>query len=155
MRGRPVHALIGQASIVGHRHIRRTAVLQPPIAVLAAVLAFGLLVAPGPATLAGKEARVSEVECGILLPGILPEGKALVTTGRLTIEPSGTATLVCHAQLAPTLAPDEAVIFTDVDCALGEGGQVAESRIVVRPGGSVALTCHNNPGSEPFVPGED
>jgi hypothetical protein len=131
-------------------------VLRPPIAILAAVLAFGLAVAPGPAAVAGKEASVSEVDdCGILLPGILPEGKALVTTGRLTIEPSGTATLVCHAQLDPTLAPDEAVIFTDVDCALGAGGQVAESRIVVRPNGSVTLTCHNNPGSEPFVPGED
>ena len=125
------------------------------VAILAAGLALVLALAMGPAALAGKEAQVSEVECGILLPGILPEGKVLSTTGRLTVEPSGTATLVCHAQLDPALAPVEAVVLTDVDCALGEGGQVAESRIVVRPDGGVTLTCHNNPGSEPFIPGED
>jgi len=34
------------------------------------------------------------------------------------------------------------------------GSQVAESRIVVRPTSQVTLICHNNPGSEPFVPGE-
>jgi len=125
------------------------------VAVLTAGLALVLALALGPAALAEKEARVSEVECGILLPGILPEGKVLSTTGRLTVEPSGTATLVCHGQLDPALAPAEAVVLTDVDCALGEGGQVAESRIVVRPDGGVTLTCHNNPGSEPFIPGED
>ena len=118
-------------------------------------LALILALALGPAALAGKEARVSDVECGILLPGILPEGKVLSTTGLLTIEPSGTATLVCHAHLDPALAPTEAVVIRDVDCALGEGGQVAESRIVVRPNGGVTLTCHNNPGSEPLLPGEN
>src|SRR5215213_6840089 len=79
------------------------------VAVLTAGLALVLALALGPAALAEKEARVSEVECGILLPGILPEGKVLSTTGLLTIEPSGTATLVCHAQLDPALAPVEAV----------------------------------------------
>ena len=123
------------------------------VAVLTAGLALVLALALAPAALANKEGRVSDVECGILLPGILPEGKVLSTTGRLTVEPSGTATLVCHAQLGPALAPAEAVVLTDVDCALGEGGQVAESRIVVRPNGGVTLTCHNNPGSEPFDPG--
>jgi hypothetical protein len=74
--------------------------VHPPlVAVLTAGLALFLALAPGPAALAGKGARVSEVECGILLPDILPEGQVLSTTGRLTIEPSGTATLVCHAQL--------------------------------------------------------
>jgi hypothetical protein len=127
---------------------------RPSVTVVAG-LALVLTLALGPAALAGKEARASDVECGILLPGILPEGTVLSTTGRLTVEPSGTATLVCHAQLDPALTPAEAVVLTDVDCALGEGGQVAESRIVVRPGGGVTLTCHNNPGSEPFIPGED
>jgi hypothetical protein len=126
-----------------------------PIVVLAAILALGLAVASVPAAFAAPEADVSDVECGILLPGILPEGQVLSTTGRLTVEPSGTATLVCHAQLDPALAPAKTVILTDVDCALGEGGQVAESRIVVRPTGDVTLTCHNNPGSEPFIPGEE
>jgi hypothetical protein len=125
------------------------------VAILATGLALVLALALGPAALAGKEAQVSEVECGILLPGILPEGKVLSTTGLLTIEPSGTANLVCHAHLDTTLAPAKAVVLSDVDCALGEGGQVAESRIVVRPDGGVTLTCHNNPGSEPFIPGED
>jgi hypothetical protein len=125
------------------------------VAVLSAGLALLLALALGPAALAEKETRVSDVECGILLPGILPEGKVLSTTGLLTIESSGTATLVCHAQLDPALAPAEAVVLRDVDCAIGEGGQVAESRIVVRPNGGVTLTCHNNPGSEPFLPGED
>ena len=71
-------------------------------------------------------------------------------------EPARTATLVCHGQLTgaqAALAPTEAVILTDVDCALGTAGQVAESRTVVRPNGSVTLTCHFNPGSEPFIPG--
>jgi hypothetical protein len=125
------------------------------VAVLTAGLALVPALALGPAALAEKEARVSDVECGILLPGILPEGKVLSTTGLLTIESSGAATLVCHAQLDPALAPAEAVVLREVDCALGEGGQVAESRIVVRPNGGVTLTCHNNPGSEPFLPGED
>jgi hypothetical protein len=74
-------------------------------------------------------------------------------TGLLIIEPSETATLVCHGQLDPALAPAETVILTDVDCAVGEAGQVAESRIVVRPNGGATLTCHTNPGSEPFIPG--
>ncbi len=61
------------------------------------------------------------VECGIL-----PEGKVLSTTGLLTIEPSASATLVCHAHLGPALAPAEAVVLTDLDCALGEGRRVAD-----------------------------
>jgi len=129
---------------------------RPSVAVLGAVLALGLVLAPGPVALAGREAIVShEVDCGILLPGILPEGQVVPppVTGLLTIEPSGTATLVCHGQLDPALAPTEAVILTDVDCALGEAGQVAESRTVVRPNGGVTLPCHFNPGSEPFDPG--
>jgi hypothetical protein len=128
---------------------------RPPVAVLGAVLVLAL--APGSASAAGPGANVSrEVDnCGILLPGILPEGQVVPppVTGLLTIEPSGKATLVCQGQLDPALAPAEAVILTDVDCALGEAGQVAESRIVVRPDGGVTLTCHLNPGSEPFVPG--
>jgi hypothetical protein len=153
-----MHLVSGQALSAGHRQTRRMSVPPPLVAVLAAGLALVLALAPGPAALAGKGAHVSEVECGILLPGILPEGQVLSTTGRLTIEPSGTATLVCHAQLAgehADLAPARMIILTDVDCALGEGGQVAESRTVVRPNGDVTLTCHNNPGSEPFVPGDD
>jgi hypothetical protein len=53
------------------------------------------------------------------------------------------------------LAPTEAVILTDVDCAVGNAGQVAKSLTLVRPNGGVTLTCHFNPGSEPFIPGED
>ncbi len=136
----------GQAPSAVDRHTRRTLVPRPLVAILAA----GPALARAPAALAGKEARVSDVECGIL-----PEGKVLSTTGLLTIEPSASATLVCHAHLDPALAPAEAVVLTDVDCALGEGGQVAESRIAVRPDGGVALTCHNNPGNEPFLPGEE
>ena len=129
---------------------------RPPVPVLAALLALGLLaLARDPAALAGEEASVTEVECGILLPGILPEGRVLSTTGLLTVEPSGRATLVCHGRLDPALAPNEAVVLTDVPCALGDGGTVGESRTVVRPNGGVTLTCHNNPGSEPLPPGED
>ena len=132
---------------------------RPPVAVVAAVLAFGLAFAPGSVALGERRASVTrEVDCGILLPGILPEGETVKTTGLLTIEPSGTATLVCHGQLNGAqiaLAPTEAVVLTDVDCALGNAGQVAESRTVVRPNGGVTLTCHFNPGSEPFIPGED
>ena len=139
------------------RHPWRTAVPRPPVAVLGAVLALGLALAPGSVALGERGAGVTrEVDnCGILLPGILPEGQVVSppVTGLLTIEPSGTATLVCQGQLDPALAPTETVILTDVDCALGEGGQVAESRTVVRPNGGVTLTCHNNPGSEPFIPG--
>jgi hypothetical protein len=153
-----MHVVSGRAPSAGHRQTRRMPVPPPLVAVLAAGLALVLALASGPAALAGKGARVSEVECGILLPGILPEGQVLSTTGRLTVESSGTATLVCHAQLKgeqAALAPAKTVTLTDVDCALGEGGQVAESRTVVRPNGGVTLTCHNNPGSEPFVPGDD
>jgi hypothetical protein len=100
-------------------------------------------------------ASVTEVECGILLPGILPEGQVIATTGRLIVTPSGTATLVCHGRLDRALAPAKTIIFTDIPCALGEGGTVGESRPVVRPNRRVTLTCHNNPGSEPLPPGED
>ena len=125
------------------------------VPVLAALLALGCAPAAPRVALASDEAVVTEVECGILLPGILPEGRVLATTGLLTVEPSGTATLVCHGRLDPALVPAEAVVITDVPCALGDGGTVGESRTVVRPNGGVTLTCHNNPGSEPLPPGED
>ena len=114
---------------------------RPPVPVLAA--------------LAGEQASDGEVECGILLPGILPEDRVLPATGLLTVEPSGTATLVCQGRLDPALAPAEAVVLRDGPCALGDGGTVGESRTVVRPSGGVTLTCHNNPGSAPLPPGED
>lgn len=105
---------------------------------------------------AKDDASVTEVDCGILLPGILPEGQVLSTIGRLVISPSGTATLVCRGRLDPELAPSAAVIITDIPCALGEGGQVGESQVRVAPSGEVLLVCHNNPGSEPFpTPGGD
>jgi hypothetical protein len=105
---------------------------------------------------AGGEATVSDVDCGILLPGILPEGQVISTIGTLVITPAGTATLTCRGELDPSLAPDHSVVITDVTCALGEGGQVGESHIQVSPRGQVLLVCHNNPGSEPFpTPGPD
>jgi len=100
-------------------------------------------------------ASVSEVSCGILLPGILPEGQVISVTGELVISPSGNATLTCRGQLDPSLAPQNTVII-DQPCALGEGGQVGESHTQVSPNGNVLLICHNNPGSEPFpTPGPD
>ncbi len=97
-----------------------------------------------------KGASVTEVDCGILLPGILPEGQVVSTKGKLVITPSGNATLTCRGKLDPALAPRQAVIIKDQPCALGEGGQVGESLTRVSPNGNVLLVCHNNPGSEPF-----
>ena len=94
-----------------------------------------------------------KVDCGILLPGVLPKGQVLLTVGELVITPSGTATLVCRGQLDPSLAPSAAVVITSIDCSLGAGGQVGESQTLVSPSGAVLLVCHNNPGSEPFAPG--
>ncbi|MFL5761373.1 MAG: hypothetical protein ACJ789_16755 [Thermomicrobiales bacterium] len=108
-----------------------------------------------PAT-ADDVATVSAVDCGILLPGILPEGQVVSTTGTLVITPSGDATLTCRGKLDSALALQHAVILTDVPCALGAGGQVGESFVRVTPSGEVLLICHNNPGSEPFpTPGPD
>jgi hypothetical protein len=132
---------------------RRSPVARSLVPVLVAFLALGGSLAWGPAARADDGARVTSVECGILLPGILPEGQVLSTTGRLVLSPSGTATLVCRGQLDPGSAPAAAVVIDDLDCALGEGGQVAESQIRVAPSGEVLLVCHNNPGSEPFDPG--
>jgi hypothetical protein len=97
-----------------------------------------------------NDTSVSEVDCGILLPGILPEGQVLSTKGKLVISSSGTATLTCRGQLDPALAPANTIIITDIDCALGEGGQVGASHTQVSPNGNVLLVCQNNPGSEPF-----
>ncbi len=101
---------------------------------------------------AARAAPVSEVECGILLPGILPDGQVISTTGKLVITPSGTATLTCRGTLDPSLAPDRTVLITNVPCALGEGGTVGESHTQVTPSGEVLLVCHNNPGTEPLPP---
>ncbi len=100
----------------------------------------------------GPVSVIATTDCGILLPGILPEGQALITTGTIIVTPGGTATMTCRGQI--DYHPISTLIFTDIDCALGEGGQVAESRTVIRPTGQVTLTCQNNPGSEPFVPGD-
>jgi hypothetical protein len=83
----------------------------------------------------------------------LPEGQLLSTTGDLTITPSGTATRVCRGKIDPALAPHKTLRLTDIPCPLGESGQAGESHVVVRPNGGVTLTCHNNPGNEPFDPG--
>jgi hypothetical protein len=124
------------------------ALVRSLIAVVA--IAGALLAHP---VIAAEPASVTEIECGIILPGILPEGQVLSTTGQLTITPGGTATLFCAGQLAePTGA---FAMFTDIDCALGNGGQVAESLVIVRPSGLVTLVCQNNPGSEPFIPDPD
>jgi hypothetical protein len=127
--------------------------MSRPSAAVLVVLALVLALALRPAALAGQGASTEEVSCGILLPGILPEGQVVSTTGHLTITPSGTATLVCRGKIDPALAPNKTLRLTDIPCALGEGGQVGESHVVVRPNGGVTLTCHNNPGSEPFDPG--
>jgi hypothetical protein len=120
---------------------------------LFAVLSFVAIARPADAD---NGSSVSDVSCGILLPGILPEGQVISTIGTLVISSSGTATLTCLGQLDPALAPAQAVIITDIPCALGEGGQVGESHTQVSPNGNVLLVCHNNPGSEPFpTPGPD
>jgi hypothetical protein len=134
--------------IVDQNHLRVTFV---PIALfvvsllsIAGVLAFGVHAADA------NGASVSEVECGILLPGILPEGQVISTKGMLVITSSGDATLTCRGNLDPAAAPAHTVIITDQPCALGEGGQVGESHTQVSPNGNVLLVCQNNPGSEPF-----
>ena len=104
--------------------------------VLIAFLALGGGLASRPVALAGQGASTEEVSCGILLPGILPEGQVVSTTGHLTITPSGTATLVCHGKIDPALAPNKTLRLTDIPCALGEGGQVGESHVVVAPMGA-------------------
>ena len=114
------------------------------------VLFSAILAALAPGVRAHEPAVVTTItDCGILLP----EVQLLNLPGTLVVTPGGTATLTCTGQLVGYSA-DATVIITDVDCSLGDGGQVAESRIVVRPTGHVTLVCHNNPGSEPFVPGE-
>jgi hypothetical protein len=120
----------------------------------AALLLLGalLLAGTGAHTQAAASTTVSEVECGILLPGILPEGQVLSTTGLLTITAAGTATLVCRGNLDPALAPDSTLIITDTPCALGDGGTVGESHTQVSPSGQVLLVCQNNPGTEPLPP---
>ena len=125
-----------------------------------AVVILGLLLAltSGDGNVAARDPAtvITTSDCGILLPGILPEGQALITTGTIFVTPGGTATMTCTGQLAdPALFPASTVIFTDIDCSLGEGGQVAESLTIVRPTGMVTLTCQNNPGSEPFIPDDD
>jgi hypothetical protein len=121
-------------------------------AVIAAVALLAVLSLVTVARPAGADSgtSVSNVDCGILLPGILPEGQVISTIGTLVISSSGTATLTGLGQLDPALAPPQAVIITDISCALGEGGQVGESHVRVSPSGEVLLVCHNNPGSEPF-----
>jgi hypothetical protein len=116
------------------------------------LLALLLVTGASAPTRAATGTTVSYVECGILLPGILPEGQVLSTTGRLVITAAGTATLTCRGQLDPALAPDHTLVITDVPCALGEGGPVGESHTQVSPSGQVLLVCHNNPGSEPLPP---
>ena len=109
---------------------------------------WGALLGSSPAAAAGTV--ISEVECGIILPGILADGQVLSTIGVLSLSPNGIATMTCEGFLAePT---GQLTVFTDIDCSLGDGGQVAESLTIVRPTGKVTLTCHNNPGTEPFVP---
>jgi hypothetical protein len=131
------------------RHVR----FRPGIAGLFGLLLAVILVGgAGVQAQAGAGTTVSEVECGILLPGILPEGQVLSTTGRLVITAAGTATLTCRGQLDPALAPDSTLIITDIPCALGEGGTVGESHTQVTPSGQVLLVCQNNPGSEPLPP---
>ena len=123
------------------------------IAVVVAALAG---VVGGGSVRAAEGTTVSEVECGILLPGILPDGRVVSTTGLLVITAGGTATLTCRGTLDPALAPEQTVVITDVPCALGEGGTVGESHAQVTPSGEVLLVCHNNPGSAPLPPsGED
>jgi hypothetical protein len=119
------------------------------IAAVALLVVLSFVAIARPAN-ADNGSSVSDVSCGILLPGILPEGQVISTIGTLVISSSGTATLTCLGQLDPALAPAQAVIITDIPCALGEGGQVGESHVRVSPSGEVLLVCHNNPGSEPF-----
>ena len=119
-------------------------------AAFALLLAATLAPALAPGVRAHEPAVVTTItDCGILLP----EVQLLNLPGTLVVTPGGTATLTCTGQLVGYSAA-ATVIITDVDCALGDGGQVAESRIVVRPTGHITLVFHNNPGSEPFVPGE-
>ena len=126
------------------------------IPLVAALLVLGVGVSRGPGARADGRTATTEVECGILLPGILPAGQVLATTGFLVVTAAGTATLTCRGRLEPGLAPARAALITDVPCALGEGGQVGESLARVSPSGEVLLVCQNNPGSEPFpTPGPD
>ena len=136
--------------------IRHRAIFARAVIAAVALLAVLSLVAIARPAGADGGTSVSNVDCGILLPGILPEGQVISTIGTLVISTSGTATLTCLGQLDPALAPPQAVIITDIPCALGEGGQVGESHARVSPSGNVLLVCHNNPGSEPFpTPGPD
>jgi hypothetical protein len=131
------------------RHVRFRRGIAAFPAFLVAVL---LITGAGAQTQAASATTVSEVECGILLPGILPEGQVLSTTGQLVITAAGTATLTCRGRLDPALAPDSTLIITDIPCALGDGGTVGESHTQVSPSGQVLLVCQNNPGSEPLPP---
>ena len=132
----------------------RFATLVIALAALFALL--GIVLTLSRSASAGNEASVTHVDCGILLPGILPDGQVISTIGNLVISTGGTATLTCRGELDPSLAPDHTVVITDVSCALGEGGQVGESHTQVSPSGQVLLVCQKNPGSEPFpTPGPD
>lgn len=122
--------------------------------IVAVIVALVLGIGGGTESRAAGTTTVTEVECGILLTGILPEGRVLVAQGRLIITEGGTATLICRGELAPALAPDSALLITDVACALGDGGTVGESHTQIAPSGRVLLVCHNNPGSEPLPPSE-
>jgi hypothetical protein len=127
------------------------------IAIVVLVLGvLGVDVFSSTSAAAREPARViTTIDCGILLPGILPDGHVLKTSGTIVITAGGTATMTCTGHLTDSaLFPASTVIFTDIDCALGEGGQVAESLVIVRPTGRVTLSCQNNPGSDPFIPDE-
>jgi hypothetical protein len=147
LRFRPRRGL-GRAAWQGGRRPVSQAV------VVTMILATILIIGGGVETRAADPTTITEEDCGILLPGILPDGQVLSTTGSLIITAGGTATLICQGQLDPALAPAEAVIITNVACALGDGGTVGESQTRVSPSGAVLLVGHNNPGSEPLPPPE-
>lgn len=148
--------------ITADSSIIRSSRSSPPWSLVVRWVAIALVLAALAGALGGESIRaaegttVNEVECGILLPGILPDGRVVSTTGWLVITAGGTATLTCRGTLDPALAPEQTVVITDVPCALGEGGTVGESHAQVTPSGEVLLVCHNNPGSAPLPPsGED
>jgi hypothetical protein len=122
----------------------RVALLAP----LAAVVTLGLA---GGGAAEANGASVTTVECGILLPGILPEGQVVPAAGQLTVTRDGNATLVCHGQ--SPVKPAKTTVFTDIPCALGHAGQVGSSQTVVTTSGHATLVCHLNPSNPPPPPG--